>query len=777
MRYGVLTLITVFFALAISGCGFVDFTLTGDSAPAAPGTSETPSPAPEEQKKLIVDSNLTVPYPYLFRSAMYTLDYWGGEIPSEALDYLYQNYLSNQQPGLNTVYIDTGSSSFENYKVLVEQEGLLANAILKAQQIVSRGGQVLFTIIDIPPWLTSAPPSAEKPWLYPPTDYNSWQELVTYITGYLRSQPGIGELSFRIWEEADGTFWYGTDSEFCTLYQHSVSGIHSVDVNAKVTFGNLGIGSPLMKLMINDCPNAPIDFYIYHPFNHAPLTSLYQNDLEVLKSLGANPNTPIHTESWHLMPTVPPLANGESDERDPRRDTEAIAAYAINNLAAQDGAGITYHAFFADVDRFFSRYVGLGLMSKHQQFYGDYGIYTKDLVVKPAYYGFKLLSLLGGFDDKGNSSTLRLPVLNNQSQFIQALASRTEDLTIHRLLLSNYVPTSDQWTFYYRETFRNCLVNKGYSTTDITMIIESLKITYGTKKIDAKGNSDPIAEFLAIVDLTDFPDPNDDQKIKDDIHGCEPEVRATEDSITKATTDPVAVPLILSHLNPGEYHLTSYQVDSEHANACRLNKATENNPSNTPCGIDGVVDQAVSKAKTDAETIAKSQAFDYLIDLGYSTDESLAMLAKVSAILNSCNEQTQRSSTAQQTSNSESVCEKEKIKAYCDSNQKECVDLKATYLYTRTIQNSLFYFGRYQSDSASQAEILTIAVFIDRINQDPTLFLPPEQGGSGLFAKTSEITIPLIGDESRVTIGEDGTFEKSFLMKPNSVHYLELKRR
>jgi len=61
----------------------------------------------------------------------------------------------------------------------------------------------------------------------------------------------------------------------------------------------------------------------------------------------------------------------------PGRDTNYAASYAIASLIGMDQAGITHHAFTSIIEQ--------GVEGFKGEFGGDFGIFTKSLVIKPVY--------------------------------------------------------------------------------------------------------------------------------------------------------------------------------------------------------------------------------------------------------------------------------------------------------------------------------------------------------------------------------------------------------
>ncbi|NUO08934.1 MAG: hypothetical protein HUU08_09705 [Candidatus Brocadia sp.] len=714
--------------------------------------------------------------PYFFRSGMFTMEWYDKGSSQSKYDYIYEKYLAEHAPGLNTIYVPLWSGSLEDYKDKVENKGYLDRSIDKARKIRSAGGRVLFSFQDMPRWLSSAPPgSADYP-RYPPADYEQWENLIAFTVDYLYKK-GIIYAGYRIWEEADDdSFWAGTDEEFCRLYESSVKGIQSVDPNAKITFGNLSLAlkdapsetPSLLWKMIHYAAEKrlPLDYIIFHPFNFMPFSEVYENNIsdvrEELKNAGLDENIPFHSESWNSwLKDDGRLEGDQLDTRSQERDLEYNAANIISTLRAQNAGGVKYHAFYSDIDWEFYKYNLYGL-KENQQFFGDFGIFTKDVVIKPSYNAFKALSLFAGL--KENKIPRKIPVSMPDDDYVTALASQTQDKKITRILLSNFIPAESMASHFIFLTLKTHLFSIGYHREVMELILKPLKETTKRHPPGKDPDKDNIIKvnlsYLGwIVTNTDFPDPLDDLRIKKGLQSGFFLIQGKLDEMAYYTHNSREVELTVSNLPSGRYVLNTYLIDKEHSNSCRANKETELIPTDTPCGINGVVDKAVAKAKHDSKRKAKKETLKFLRRKGFAECKIRELLVAMKDISESCD--------------ADALCVRERLAGLCQQYPADCENIKDAYLLYKDVQQTLFYFGRYKYANPSLSPI-TIPLYIDRINSDKNLFKPLSHGPA-LFKKTTDITVPLEGSKCMTAITvNNGAYSTTLSLQPYSVMLIEL---
>jgi|GEM_PF-2127924 len=530
-------------------------------------------------------------------------------LSDKGLLYLQEKYFSDLSPGMTTIFVPLWSESFDDFKRKVERERVLEAALREAKKVISGGGRVLFDLQIMPRWLSSNIVKGEF-WRYPPKNYDTWMRLVAYTVNYFYSN-GVRGAGYRIWEEVDVAFtkdlkfWNGTKEEFCKLYEYSVRGIRSVDPNAKVTFGLADYNNEILSILARyvTSKDLPLDYIIWHPFITPPYPHEYEHGVEgikkVLKRSGLNKNVAIHAESWNswLEFGKPDLKKGQPDSRSRERDSEYNAAYTVQTLYAQDAGGVTYHAFFDRIDHSYGLYLQAGLIDKNQQFFGDWGMFTKDLVIKPVFNAFRALSLLSGKEEQQTSSRLKAEF--DETDFITAIASQTKDKSKMRVLLVNYIPPDKLLTKEYGRKKQNKYLQRHYGDA-INPLTACL----------SKGGSLKDCESLAPEDLkTYFSCINAGEK--DKCSALMPEhlhqfIQDTTEYMKQQKQRPKEIVLSLKNIPfSGKASLTVYTVDKDHSNSCRYNKSTERKSTGTECGVNGTIDTMITQARKEAEDITR----------------------------------------------------------------------------------------------------------------------------------------------------------------------------
>lgn len=612
----VLRVLLALFLFSFAQCGpFPQHTpAVGGTAPSPASNPKLPHPTGKESSEatVSVDASAAIgKFPEIFSAGMF-LHPDENSLPEAGRDYLREKFLSDQKPGMTTIFVNLGAGdSYEEYRRNVERNGALLPASREASAILGKGGKVLFDLETMPSWLSRKPPGEEGEfWRYPPKNYDTWKDLVAFTAGYFYRQ-GIRGAGYRIWEEVDIgltkdlRFWNGTTEEFLKLYEYTVRGIRSVDPDAKVTFGLAATESPILRDMVNFTAkkSVPLDYIVWHPFKALPFPGEYrfQTNLvrDLLRKAGTKSNVALHAESWNSWLEVdkPALRNGWPDERSSERDTESNAAFIVQTLYAMDAAGISHQSFFARVDPMHRKHREAGSVGEDQQFLGDFGIFTKDLVVKPAYNSFRALSLLSGVGEKAPRD--RLSVSFDPADLISAIASSPRDRGKIHVLISYYLPTGrilkdgakqiqDDYSFgHYGDAFNpfaSCLKDGNLkkcaplAPPDLRPFFECI----------AGGGGEEKCSRLVPEHLRRF-----NEKLARSIQGGPKRV------VLKFRNLPIR----------GSAKLTTYSIDENLSNACRYNRRTGSASSGSPCGINGEIDRRVREAREEAvrkslETVA-----------------------------------------------------------------------------------------------------------------------------------------------------------------------------
>lgn len=668
--------------------------------------------------------------PYIFRSGAF----------EPGFDSIYsRDYFINEHlPGVTTIGMPFWTfNSADDLKQKMEIDGVFLPSINDAKEVLKGGGKVLFDFATMPLWLSSNEQSSEF-FRYPPKDYDQWQAFISYIVDYIYNQQGVKDADYRIWEEADlKMFWKGTPDEFYKLYNYSVNGIKAIHPNAKITFGNAVIESDLMHGMISYVAknNLSLDYIIFHPFGAAPYQFSYQKATQTVQewliSAGLPVSTPFHAESWNSwLSVVGKFPSGEINENSSERDTEYNAAYAVQNLLALDLGGVKYHSFFTRSDFSYPKTRYSGSINPIQQFFGDFGLFTRDSVIKPTYNSFRMLSLLAG---KGEIQIANRLEVNQIDDFVSIIATKTKDQKKIKVIVSNFIPMQTNLNEYLGNEFINSPSAQSTKTyTDQLRALcmknrESLTATAAKACMDdvIKPISDAVTKervsaqaglFLCLGFLTK----DIGQCIGDEI-GKATDTMLQQDlaslqelynSILNYQVNPRTVDLLIKSMPFfGKASVTAYLIDNTHANSCKYNKMTEVVATNAECGANGNIDRQVEQAKNEAKSKASLEVDSYLRSKNYS---DLQVQAVINDMINACKD-----------SDQPTKCASAAALQLCPSSLfSDCASFQADLaialpIYSDTM-NNLLYYGKYVNLSG---QTLSISKSVDAINNMPEVSL------------------------------------------------------
>lgn len=407
------------------------------------------------------------PLPYLFRAGMFAFG-----VESGYRAYLQKRFFQDLKPGaveVSTIQFLPPSRSFEDLVQRMRSQPEY-DAFLKG--VEARGGKVVIPIFGMPRWLSSKP-NDDKPvesgeWMSvwgasPPRDYEKWAEVVQAIVGYYSNTLGLHAV-YKVWWEPEGSRWQGTEEEFFKLYEYTVIGARRANKNALV--GGPSPASwdsvfwrdreqqhkqPMLHNFIEYCAKTPvpelglqrvpIDLLVWHQFQSDPLSGFRRATATIrgwLKQAGYPETTPTLIGEWNTWREYkfPQIFS-------PERDTTYTASYVIAALVGMDRAGITYHSFTSLIEQQPQDFQG--------EFGGDFGIFTKSLIIKPVYNAFRMLSYL---EDK------RVEV-EVQDPFLSAIGTRGKDSVV--VLIANFIPDDGM----LREAAAALLAEKGHTVQEL----------------------------------------------------------------------------------------------------------------------------------------------------------------------------------------------------------------------------------------------------------------------------------------------------------------------
>ena len=448
-----------------------------------------------------------------------------------------------------------------------------------------------------------------------PNDWNAWKEVVQFTAKYYYEDEftdqdvgkikgfGIKDLSFWFGHEPDWGF-FGSENDFFLMYENTAKAVKEMYPNIKVGgIGTVGISTPktcpypenlksfctkhdtqdnepMMKNFIEyaAAKKVPIDFLNYHQFGEPPIVEHFEKTKKetskwLLENGFESDKVILYPADWSLEGVnCNPNAYPQLDSL----DTEYRSAYVVSSLYAMEKAGVKWHSH--DFDVFDA--TGATKVSKERKgsiFDSCWPIFTRidnTQIIKPVYNSFKALSVLAGKNE--NEDIYRLKAEFDENSFVAAIASQTKDMKTTRVLLSNFIPKGEIAGEYRSKAIKSCLFSKGYSENELKSLLEAVK------------NKQSIP-----------------QEAKEDAAECQKKADA---GIAAYAESPVNVKLAVSGLSPGSYTMKTYTIDKDNANSCRLKKKTEAEPSNTECGINGIIEQKIKLAKDEARAKGKEAA-------------------------------------------------------------------------------------------------------------------------------------------------------------------------
>lgn len=346
--------------------------------------------------------------PYLFRAGSFL---W--YLPEPESIRAFDKFLSEHRVGTVAIKLDTVLEPSKNYGDFVKRLSIWDSTVKK---IVAHGGEVVFEIWSMPLWLTKNPSrrpdldtfeSKNIAFKSPPRDYEEWGRIVFAIVDHFNNGLKI-DARYQVWAEPD-IHWLGSEGEYLKLYKYSVKGARRADAKARIggpaTTGwdarSLRVKSDLSdKSMIYNliryCSETsipelglsrlPIDFIVWHQYNMSPFSpSAFARPVKVirewLKEFDFKEKTELLIGEWNSWQEI----GKEHPYFSAEHDTEFTASYIIAILDAMHRHGIDRHVF--------STLFEFG--SPDREFVGNFGMFTKRKIIKPAYNAFRLISMLG----------------------------------------------------------------------------------------------------------------------------------------------------------------------------------------------------------------------------------------------------------------------------------------------------------------------------------------------------------------------------------------------
>lgn len=580
-----------------------------------------------------------------------------------------------------------------------------------------------------------------------------WAGMIDYTLRYFRETLNVNNIGYYFGHEQNKD-WMGKEEEFYKTYEFTLKAAKAIDKNILV--GGAGPwGWNASRLECNSanyaeaglsvCKNTPewsmsnepmnknfikyakdnglqIDFINWHSFGTNPL--LFQKQAEEmrswLKDKGFNENTPLYPADWTVWSYAYPADY---------IDTEYSPAGIINSVYHMDKAGIQWHGHDFNVLDFGNlEKAVIEKRGKDAQFIGSWPIFTQGQIIKPSYNAFKTLSILYGKREDSISNRIKTDI---NDDFIASIASQTKDKSKTRILLSSFAPDGNMLTSYliskfqesssmqstksYRDEISSCVQDKKDASTptksqdQATQCVNDVLATISDSAIKEKVKTQveltKCFKFSKekIQCVQDVYAKTADRQTKENIDSLKSEYQ----KILEYHKTPRQVNLKINGLPfSGKAKLLIYTIDKNHSNSCRYNKKTEKTPTNTECGINGVVDKAAAQAQQEAKGKALAEVSNSLKEKGYTNEQ---MVNFKDQALTPCLGQEKALLCVQKALYS--ACQK-----YPNINcEKLKQDLSDAYAKYQEINSALLYYGKYEN--------LAISTWIDKINNDPNISL------------------------------------------------------
>jgi hypothetical protein len=246
----------------------------------------------------------------------------------------------------------------------------------------------------------------------PTVNWGPWSALVEEAAYHEMTAEGV--RIFEVWNEPDGTFWYGTLDDYLAMYKVTADAIEAAAHKAGIPSHQVLIGGPALLypdpawltafLSYVSANGLPLGFLSWHYYGDYPGIGPYDENGVVVPPqppAGApdywyNPLTRAQTYGYQVQyvqtlleayPSLHPLT--AIDEwnldagYDPRADTVCDAAFAAAVLDSVQSAGLDRMDFFSVADG-----------SPHTL--GNWGMLLSDLDPKPVYHTFLFWHELAG---------------------------------------------------------------------------------------------------------------------------------------------------------------------------------------------------------------------------------------------------------------------------------------------------------------------------------------------------------------------------------------------
>ncbi len=349
----------------------------------------------------------------------------------------------------------------------------------------SRCDKLIMPILKMPVWLSSSSDTTtvEAGFSHlhavPPASYTTWNTLMDSIVDKLNNQWGLNPY-YEIWNEPDGAFWQGTDSEYFEFFKNTFFAIKSNHPNALVGGPTVSsfissftasyspgyqttekLDSTIIGQVIDSCVSwgAQLDFISWHKFGiNLHIVGMEMDYLNQKLINSGHGIVPFIISEWNLG-----IGYRESI-LDPAYMINYTQCLKEHNIAAQTVAA------WQDFE------VGA------TEFHGDYGLLSNGALHKPSWKAFLLL--------EKNEGEL-ITVSNSDYRNLNAISTYENDTL--RVLVSNYsLPGTVEagFSLFYDHTINSdSLLNNGFTPGKVDSIFQGLITITGSDPLTLAINS------------------------------------------------------------------------------------------------------------------------------------------------------------------------------------------------------------------------------------------------------------------------------------------------
>ncbi|MCF6158412.1 MAG: hypothetical protein E3K32_07535 [wastewater metagenome] len=594
--------------------------------------------------------------------------------PSEKDIYILHKFFSENRPSTIQLTIPLGGTDFKSFKrdmrEYLSNEGV--SLVIEKSKEYNTTLIIGFDPAPMRSWLSSRPGDYRKigkntgsfniEQTSPPANYHLWGEVVKETLTYFRNGLHVRNLGFYVGHEPNRD-WLGSEESFFKYYEEAARAAKSVSKNIKV--GGIGPWSV-------EAPKVPCDYPEYAPY----VSDLCSADggwadpqkqplLRNFITYVAHYRLPLDFINWHSFGAIPEGFLKDADTirgwlKESGIEEETIilfpsdwtywansypadyldgqenAAYCIQAIYYMWKAGIGWHGHDFNV---FDDGLENAIKGNRQNklFIGNWGIFTRRQqtgwgITKPVYNALKALTIVAGKNTDHSRRLISTQFPEKES--IVAFSTLSDNRKRISLMISHYTP-------HDTEKLKKHILHKIETTTEF-LEKEKIELKKCMEKNSGKRKDKALLECInkLIPTINDFgkteainfikniyPFLGDKKRLEYILNTSQIEYSETRKiaNTLKDVIDDVRPRQIQVHFTnipfTGKAKLITYTIDDTYSNACTFNKSTEPTKTNAPCGMGGVIDQAVWTAKEEASKEGMKAAKDYLLSSGYTNKE------------------------------------------------------------------------------------------------------------------------------------------------------------